>query len=188
MARAFKNNPPTGKRQAVMRVKLVAAAFLMMGSTALAQVDIATDTELRVAYCLGVTEQNQANSTGPNSISQGLPANDPLVAMDREMEKIEREIAQQSADRRARLSGYLRARGMFTGERSITAMQGITAARRHGATDMQQALATISACTSKCMKPSHNQPYSQECIDTCLSENPSHRAVLRCRDNDPLPY
>jgi hypothetical protein len=179
MARAFKNNPPTGKRQAVMRVKLVAAAFLMMGSTALAQVDIATDTELRVAYCLGVTEQNQANSTGPNSISQGLPANDPLV-------KIDREAAQFLADRRARLSGYLRARGMFTGERSITAMQGINAARRHGATDTQQASAAISACTSKCMKPS--QPYSQECIDTCLSENPSHRAVLRCRDNDPLPY
>jgi hypothetical protein len=162
-----------------MRVKLVAAAFLMMGSTALAQVDIATDTELRVAYCLGVTEQFQADVTGPNSISQGLPANDPLV-------KIDREVAQSLADSRARLSGYLRARGMFTGERSYTAMQGIIAARRHGATDMQQSSVAISACTSKCMKPS--QPYSQECIDTCLSENPSHRAVLRCRDNDPLPY
>jgi hypothetical protein len=159
-------------------VKLVAAAFLMTGSTALAQVDIATDTELRVAYCLGATEQFQADVTGPNSISRGLPANDPLVATDR-------EAAQFLADRRARLSGYLRARGMFTGERSYTAMQGINAARRHGATDMQQSSVASTACSSKCTKSS---PPFVECQDACLSENPSHRAVLRCRDNDPLPY
>jgi hypothetical protein len=44
------------------RLMLLTSALLLVSSSARTQqVDVATDTELRVAYCLGFTEQFQAS-------------------------------------------------------------------------------------------------------------------------------
>jgi hypothetical protein len=164
---------------AMKRLILLTSVLLMVGSAARSQLDIATDTELRVAYCLGVTEQFASDFTGPKSPSWGLPEDDALV-------KVDRDVAQYNAAQRARLLDYLRARGLLTEERSITAKTGVVAAKRRGMADFVEHEAMSDKCVSKCS--AKNPSYSQECVDSCLKESPIHGAILRCRDNDPLPY
>src|SRR5258705_4978851 len=75
------------------RLMQLTSALLLVSSTARTQqVDVATDTELRVAYCLGFTEQFQAS----------IPS-----------------TLEFFVDRlRVRLLGYLQARGLLDGVRS----------------------------------------------------------------------
>src|SRR5260370_14120369 len=82
------------------RLMMLTSALLLVSSTAQSQVDVATDTELRVAYCLGATDHEQASffpTTGPNSLSEGKWPADSRLA------KALREGAQRNADRRAPL-------------------------------------------------------------------------------------
>jgi hypothetical protein len=153
----------------------------MTGSTAQSQVDVATDTELRVAYCVGVSEHEQAafDTNGPNGLSLALPADDPLA-------KALREGAQSNANRRARLLGYLRARGLFS-VRSAAALSGMVAAKRRGWDDSVERLAVVYACIEKCPLVSNS---IGACMDDCRETkgNLAVDAVKRCTDNDPLPY
>jgi hypothetical protein len=160
---------------------LLTSALLMVSSTALSQVDVATDTELRVAYCLGATEQLEAATTGPNSLSWGLPA-------DSDTAKFDREIAQNIADRRARLLGYLQARGLLASVRSTSAKSGVIAAKRRGWADGVESQAVIEGCVSKFSKCMKSNPRECTTVADCGKGNPAVDAIKRCRDNDPLPY
>src|SRR5260370_19713921 len=111
------------------RLMMLTSALLLVSSTAQSQVDVATDTELRVAYCLGATDHEQASffpTTGPNSLSEGKWPADSRLA------KALREGAQRNADRRARLLCYLQARGLLSNVRSTSAKSGVIAAKRCG--------------------------------------------------------
>jgi hypothetical protein len=167
------------------RLMLLASALLMVSSTARTQqVDVANDTELRVAYCLGVTEQlqDQFPATGPNSVA-GNSSTDPT---DMELAKLDRVAAKEFANRRARLLGYLQARGLAS-VRSTAAISGVNAARRRGWADGVERQAVVGACVDKCSLPSNS---IRACIDDCRETkgNPAVDAIRRCYDNDPLPY
>jgi hypothetical protein len=99
--------------------------------------------------------------------------------------KFEREIAQNNADRRARLLGYLQARGLLASARSAAAMSGVIAAKRRGWADGVESDVVITACVSKCTKSK-----ATECAPDCIKAkaNPAWLAIKRCTDNDPLPY
>jgi hypothetical protein len=161
---------------------MLTSALLMVSSTAQSQVDVATDTELRVAYCVGVSEHQQAayDPNGPNkSLLGGEPADSRLA-------NALREGAQSNANRRARLLGYLKARGLFS-VRSAAAISGMVAAKRRGRDDSVERLAVVYACIEKCPLVSNS---IGACIDDCRETkgNPAVDAVNRCTDNDPLPY
>jgi hypothetical protein len=154
---------------------VLTSALLMVSSTAQSQVDVATDTELRVAYCVGVSEHQQA-AYGP---MEGEPADSRLA-------KALREGAQSSANRHARLLSYLKARGLFS-VRSAAAISGMVAAKRRGWDDSVERQAVVYACIEKCPMGSNS---IGACIDDCREPkgNPAVDAVDRCTDNDPLPY
>jgi hypothetical protein len=154
---------------------MLTSALLMVNSTAQSQVDVATDTELRVAYCVGVLEHTQA-AFNPMA---GEPA-------DSRSAKALREGAQSNANRRARLLGYLRARGLFS-VRSAAALSGTVAAKRRGWDDSAERLAVVYACIEKCPMGSNS---IGACIDDCreTKEKPVWLAIERCANNDPLPY
>ena len=160
---------------------MLTSALLMVSSTAQSQVDVATDTELRVAYCLGALEHEQAafGPNGPNGLWAGMPA-------DSRMAKALREAAQSNANRHARVLGYLQARGLFS-VRSTTAISGMVAAKRRGWDDSVERLAVVYACIEKCPMGSNS---IGACIDDCRETkgNLAVDAVNRCQDNDPLPY
>jgi hypothetical protein len=117
---------------------MLTSALLMVSSTAQSQIDVATDTELRAAYCVGVSEHEQA-AYGP---MEGEPADSRLA-------KALREGAQTNANRRARLRGYLQARGLFS-VRSAAAISGMVAAKRRGWDDSVERSAVVYACIERC--------------------------------------
>jgi hypothetical protein len=162
---------------AMKRLMLFAGALLLFSSTARTQqVDIASDVELRVAYCLGAMEHEQAAFLGPKLL-EGMPA-------DSRMAKALREGAQSNADRRARLLGYLQARGLLSSVRSTAAKSGVIAAKRRGWDDAVERLAVVYACIEKC--PLESRACTDDCRET--KGNPAVDAIKRCTDNDPLPY
>jgi hypothetical protein len=141
-------------------------------------IDIASDTELRVGYCLGVAEAFQGDKIFDDVVF-GSPEGDPL-------RDATRDFHLQMNERIERLRGYLRARGLSVGARSLVAVTGVVAAKKRGEMDVTQQSTTISRCTAKCTGP--NFAFSQQCSDDCQQEDAASRAVLRCRDDDPLPY
>jgi hypothetical protein len=85
--------------EAMRRLMMLTSALLMVSSTAQSQVDVATDTELRVAYCVGVSEHEQAafDTNGPNGLSLALPADDPLAKALREGGTVKCQPARSAA-------------------------------------------------------------------------------------------
>jgi hypothetical protein len=91
-----------------MKISMLIAALIVAATPARAEVvDIASDTELRVGYCLGVAEAFQGHTIW-DEVVLGLPKENPLRAADREFKR-------QIHDRIERLRGYLRARGLSVG-------------------------------------------------------------------------
>ena len=143
------------------RLMLLTSVLLLVSSTARTQQgDVATDTELRVAYCLGFTEQFQAS----------IPS-----------------TLEFFADRlRVRLLGYIQARGLLGDVRSTAAKSGVIAAQGRGWADGVESQAARAACDSKCVGSS-NQSCRVDCLED-LEDYPAYRWLKRCIENDPLPY
>ena len=92
---------------------------LIVGANAQPLADVATDQELFAAYCLGAIIASQ----GDGSLSEI----ETLLG---------RDFAQQTKERygrkRSRFLGYLTARGLLSGSRSISAMTGARLATERG--------------------------------------------------------
>jgi hypothetical protein len=153
-------------------IKIALAALLtgcISGPLAAQSVtDIASDTELFVAYCLGRDQQtqNELKLTGIASAN----------------EVITRDFFQ----RIAQLHGYLHAHGLDTGERSVLAKTGVADAMLRGRADASTCWATIERCVTTCTKP---QPagYDKQCSKDCVDENPACRSGWRCSEELQLP-
>lgn len=153
---------------------IAAAALAVLGASAGAQdARIATDGELRVAYCLGVNDWYAAQFTGPQSLTTGTP--------------LDHQVPQMFAERHARLTDYLVARGYLTGERPTASLIGVVAAKRAGATDAQELSNAIGACGASQCAAARGPLYSK-CLDTCMAQNPIQERIARCSDPHLLPY
>lgn len=146
----------------------------MMGSTALAQVDVATDTELRVAYCLGALEAQ---------IAWAAKANQELRIYETKDAEVFRALDRADAEKRARTMDYLNARRLFEGGGRPNALNGIAIAKRRGFTDVERL-----GADGKCDKCSSTGGMMMKCVEECRREDPTYQSVQRCNENNPLPY
>jgi len=130
--------------------------------------DIASDTELFVAYCLGRDQQTQKDLD-----LSGIASVDAVIT---------REFFQRITQLRA----YLHAHGLDTGARSALAKTGVGDANLRGRADASNCWATIEGCVKKCTKP---QPvgYDKQCSKDCADENPACRSGRRCFEELQLP-
>ena len=97
--------------------------------------DIASDTELFVAYCLGRYQQTQKDL--------GLSG---IASVD---EVITRDFFQRITQLRA----YLHAHGLDKGARSALAKTGVGDAMLRGRADASSCWTTIEGCVKECTKP-----------------------------------
>jgi hypothetical protein len=153
-------------------MKIALAALLIGGISdplaAQAVTDIASDTELFVAYCLGRDQQtqNELKLSGIASVN----------------EVITRDFFQRITQLRA----YLHAHGLDTGARGALAKTGVGDAILRGRADASNCWATIKSCVKTCTKP---QPvgYDRQCGKDCADENPACRSGRRCSEELQLP-
>jgi hypothetical protein len=172
--------PLEGEGGALMQnlVGLITVLLVSVGAARAELADVASDTELRVGYCLGVAQEGRARVLREREWL-GLPEGDPV------QEALHKSIRMED-ERIERLGGYLRARGIAAGVRSVVAIRGVLAAKKRGELDSAQSSQAISRCVTKCRGP--DLAFSQRCADDCSHEDAAYRAVLRCRDDNPLPY
>jgi hypothetical protein len=145
---------------------------LIVGANAQPLADVATDQELFAAYCLGAIIASQ----GDGSLSEI----ETLLG---------RDFAQQTKERygrkRSRFLGYLTARGLLSGSRSISAMTGARLATERGRADTPRCSAKIAICVEKYAS---TRPYVQKNVDDCRDEEDACRTSARCYDDDRLPF
>jgi hypothetical protein len=106
------------------RITLATLIALLGPSVAAEEGRVASDTELRVAYCLGIIDWDASHLIGPAGNADGTP--------------LDQRLSQEFANQRSPLSAYLAARGYATGERPVSALVAALKAKREGADDAQQ--------------------------------------------------
>jgi hypothetical protein len=151
---------------------LAMAAFLLLASPATAEIDVASDTEIRVAYCLGVSEAQTAFT------DQIKPGAEDKTKFAEEMRAADRAVAA----RRARMTDYLKARGLDARGGRPNALNGIIIAKRRGSADFE-----FLGSDGKCDKCEAGAAM-KNCIDECRSADPIWQSVSRCNENSSLPY
>jgi hypothetical protein len=130
--------------------------------------DVASDNELFASYCLGSIQQH----------TKEFPSlGDPVID-----EQAQRTFLVQAN----RLQAYLRARGLGSGIRSVTASDGVIGAIQRGRADEADCWAHIERCVKKCLSLSSDydptDPAGLKCTESCRDENPTCRSVGRCVD------
>jgi hypothetical protein len=145
---------------------------LIVGANAQPLADVATDQEIFAAYCLGVIIAAQ----GDGSISE------IETLLGRDAAQRQKESLGQ---KRSRFFGYLTARGLLSGSRSISAMRGARLAKDRGQADGPRCSAKIAACATKYAS---KRPHVQKSVDDCRDEEDACRASARCYNDDRLPF
>jgi hypothetical protein len=140
--------------------------------------DVATDQELYAAYCLGVTlAQEEMPALTSQLKALGIEPERWIAEGERETKEIlDRHIF--------RFRGYLAARGLLSGSRSVSAMTGSRLAKERGQADAWRCNAKIESCVKKYSSQTHAQKY----INDCRDEENACRAITRCSQDDRLPF
>jgi hypothetical protein len=156
-------------------VSVVLVCCLTVAANAQPLPDVATDQELHAAYCLGaVIAQEEKDPL------KGLALNpaDPMAEVQQQVkETLDRHIS--------RFREYLVARGLLSGERSISATTGVGLARERGQADVARCSMQINSCVSKY---SSQRPYVQKYIENCRDEEDACRTYALCFKDDRLPF
>jgi len=137
--------------------------------------DVATDEELYAAYCLGVTITHQEQPAITSQLKSLGIEPDPRVA---EGEQQTKEILDRHI---SRFRGYLAARGLLSGSRSISAMSGARLARERGQADARRCFARIDGCVKKFSSNTY-------AVEDCSNEENACRSNDRCFKGDRLPF
>jgi hypothetical protein len=135
--------------------------------------DVATDQELFAAYCFGVIIAAESDGSFISNIEE---------TMGRDAAQRQKEHLSQ---KRSRFRGYLLARGLLSGSRSISAMSGARLAKERGQADGPRCAAKIEACATKFAS---KRPHVQKDVNDCRDEEDACRASARCYNDDQLPF
>jgi hypothetical protein len=159
------------KRWLVVLSLTLGCCCRITGAWAQILTDVATDQELYAAYCLGVVV---AQGDSPLSEFEDVVGHDAVV---KEKERLSQE--------RSRFQGYLAARGLLSGSRSVSSVTGARLAQERGQSDAARCFARINICVAKC---SATRPYVHQCTIDCRDEEGACRANARCFRDDQLPF
>jgi hypothetical protein len=153
---------------------LVGVAFgwcLIVCANAQPLPDVATDQELFAAYCLGVIIV----------AGQG----DDLHVEETLGQDAARQQKEYLSQKQSRFAGYLTARGLLSGSRSISATTGVRLANQRGRADQPRCSTKVKQCVDKYVS---KRPYVQKDINDCRDEEDACRAIARCYNDDRLPF